>query len=761
MNTGDKLINIFDDIPNPIIIVNSNLKFIFRNRYYNDFVNIYDINELELFTYITENQQHIVSTKNHHTFFNIKDNWNLDKKIKVNFKSFNDNPISDELYFVCSIELFSTSSKYFFEKQNISFSVVADNSPFVVYVCNNDKNWTMLYLNNKIKDLSGRPKDDFIENKYISYADIIYPDDRKYVSDEIHKALEKKTSFRLLYRIINSSGEIKHVEENGAGIYQNGKLLYLEGYIQDISDRVELENLNKQNLKSYEYIFNNSYTMMMIVDINSLSILDVNDILAEYYGYSKKELLGQNLSFIHTLSESEIKTEINKLFSNNNRITRKTQHRKSNGVIIDVEIFSSVIALNGKDIIFSIISDITEKVASMNALIEESKRLNAILEATNDAVWIWDFKNDVRFANDKFYEMLDYGKDTELFNPEFRVKLIHPEDKDKYVAFTDAISKNLEFGELEYRVQHRLGHYIWVYSRGFVYKDENGKPSIVAGSMHDISRYKNEEIKAKNHAILFSQKNHELRKLNRELINAKNRAEESDRMKTSFLALLSHELRTPLNAINGFSNLILEETEIDEIHKYAIIVNNSGEKLLEIINDLLDISNIEFGKVTLIYENIAIVDIFNSIDRIISDLKNQYLPHSSDIEIIYESECSTQHKTLKIDTSKLIKSLKNILDNAFKFTSKGEIRYGCKIKANKFCFYVKDTGIGIEEEKLEEIFSAFRQNENYSNRMYGGLGIGLNIAKNYVRMLGGSIDIYSTPNEGTLVEVLFNMSIMH
>lgn len=240
----------------------------------------------------------------------------------------------------------------------------------------------------------------------------------------------------------------------------------------------------------------------------------------------------------------------------------------------------------------------------------------------------------------------------------------------------------------------------------------------------------------------------------RELVLAKEKAEESDRLKSSFLANLSHEIRTPLNAILGFSSLLGEKDITDEERtEYNRIVQGSSGTLLELINDILDISKIEAGQLELDLHEV-------SLDALLSDqvvafdmlLKRDDIGLNKDIAFKLAMDDSIRDTTIVTDSVRLNQVLSNLINNAVKFTREGYIEVGCRKRpdAEMLEFYVKDTGIGIREENQQMVFERFRKVEEDKDRLHRGTGLGLAISNQLVNLLGGSMRLTSKVGEGSV-----------
>jgi PAS domain S-box-containing protein len=231
----------------------------------------------------------------------------------------------------------------------------------------------------------------------------------------------------------------------------------------------------------------------------------------------------------------------------------------------------------------------------------------------------------------------------------------------------------------------------------------------------------------------------------RNLVSAKEKAEESDRLKTSFLHNISHEIRTPLNAIIGFSGF-LDQPDLTEEDKktYIDIIFQSNNQLLSIINDILNISHIETGQVVL---KMATVNI----NITLTSLHRQFLPEAQkkNIEFRFNVGLEDDQAVIETDEAKLIQVLSNLISNALKFTDRGLIEFGYEYRDDQIVFSVADSGIGISEEEQSRIFDRFYQVDKTISRTYGGTGLGLSISKGYVEMLGGMIWVKSNPGSGS------------
>jgi len=367
--------------------------------------------------------------------------------------------------------------------------------------------------------------------------------------------------------------------------------------------------------------------------------------------------------------------------------------------------------------------DITDKKKTEYEL----KILSNAIQHSPVCVVITDLEGKIEIINPSFTQITGY-EPTDAIGKD--ISMLHSDSFEKFEDIINSVIQGKDW-QGEFQAKKKNGEKYWELASISAVKDN-----------HD-------EI---THFIVISEDITSRKKNEKELINAKEKAEESNRLKTAFLANLSHEIRTPMNAIIGFSNLLLNESmPQEEKVKFNKLINDNSQNLLKLIDDVIDISKIQSG-------DIQINKTDCQLNKLLLDL---YVTFSIQIEndpkkVIHLSlnKISTAKDFSVItDPVRLKQVLYNLLENAVKFTCKGFVEFGYTIieKEKKVLFYVVDSGIGISNEKFDMIYDLFRQADESFTREYGGTGIGLTIAKNIVDHLGGEIWVQSTPNQGTSI----------
>lgn len=368
--------------------------------------------------------------------------------------------------------------------------------------------------------------------------------------------------------------------------------------------------------------------------------------------------------------------------------------------------------------------DITPSKRTQEALAYEQYLLKSYMDNTPDSIF---FKNiEGRFTRVNRAQLAVLGitdeadatgkSDFDFFSPHHAKKAFEDEQM--------IVRTGIPIINREEKASWPDGRTMWFNTSKFPLKDKDGNIVGTFGVSTDITRQKNLEI---------------------DLISAKIKAEESDRLKTAFLHNISHEIRTPMNAIVGFSGFLNDpDLDFDKKSHFAQVIVQSSNQLMSIIDDIVLIATIEAGQ-----EKINEVDV--DLNSVLSFAYEQFVDKARDKGLSFRFIPGLENSlaVIRTDEVKFMQVVNNLLVNAFKFTSKGHVFFGYKLRNETLEFFVEDTGIGIVESKHQEIFNRFSQVDSSMSRQYGGSGLGLSISKAYIDLMGGRIWVDSQEGSGS------------
>ncbi len=381
------------------------------------------------------------------------------------------------------------------------------------------------------------------------------------------------------------------------------------------------------------------------------------------------------------------------------------------------------------------------RMRAKDALKHNEERLQLAISGSADGLWDWNVATGEVYYSPRFAALTGHSSGDLLPTIEAWDMLMHPDDREVVYKEVERYFQERGVYSVEYRMQHKDGHYIHCHARGQATWDNKGAAIRMTGFTSDITERKMSEA-------LLSKTADDMMRKNQELELAREQAEQSNRLKSEFLANMSHEIRTPMNGIIGMTNLLLE-SELDPGQRdYARTVSRSAEALLEIINEILDFSKIEAGKIEL--ESVPF-DLHLLCEEVCDLMKIRAAEKEIELLLNYPPEMPTYAVG---DPGRLRQILFNLISNSIKFTKVGHVMLSLSATtlANqrlRLHVEVEDTGIGIPEDKQSLIFQKFSQADQSTSRHFGGTGLGLAICKQLSEMMGGSIGVRSTYGVGS------------
>lgn len=653
------------------------------------------------------------------------------------------------------------------EKQHF-INKIAENSPNIIYLFDlaTDRN---IYTNRSVSTLLGYLPYEISDDDPDFFKKLIHPDDlRQFDSfyEEIGSWPEQKV-FEYEYRIRAKSDEWRWFKGREKEFQRvNGKIVTLIGTVQDITAAKIAENAIAENeekfrllitqmeqgLAVHEAIFNESGEMI------DYRFIDMNESFEKLTGLRREDILGKRVLEILPRTEKYWIEAYGRVVK-----TGKPVHFENYSG--ELGRYYEVVAYRNRENQFAVIvTDITHRkhseltqhilyniagqvlvARSLEELIGKSQiELSKLLDTTNFLVALYDNQKQ-----------------------EFH-KVIYHDEKDDFITWK---AENSLSGQVVKRAKTLLLNGTQIAQLA---ADENldligtpaacwlGVPLMTQAKIYGalvIQSYTNPKAYDNENATLLEMVAHEIsifierQQMIENLKIAKEKAEENDRLKSAFLANMSHEIRTPMNGILGFTDLLKEpEINFADQQKYIDIIEKSGQRLLNLINDLIDISKIEAEQVSIFLSEV-------DIQQEVKILHTFFLPEADTKSLRFSLQLHPVPHQGKIltDKDKLLSIFSNLIKNAIKFTNDGEIAIGYLQEGNFIRFFVKDTGRGIPLDKQQMIFDRFGQADVSLTRNHEGAGLGLSIAKAYVEMLGGNIGLTSEPGVGS--EFYFTLPI--
>ena len=566
----------------------------------------------------------------------------------------------------------------------------------------------------------------------LTFPDITHPDDLDLDLSYVDQLLAGTIStYQMEKRYFHKEGHMVWILLDGSLVQdEQGNPLHFIAQIQEITARKEAQ----KTLELQSVIMHNMAGGVCLIKASDLNIVYTNPKLDAMFGYTDGELAGQPVGVLNYV-DTEVTPDASVLdivtqIEQKGEAKYEVYNKKKDGRLFWCRVHTSMFEHPEYGTVYvSVLDDVTELKQAEQALQATTNRLNFLLNYS--PVVIFSCKPDgdyeATFISENVKEVLGYESMAFLGDGEFWVHNLHPDDVERVLnGLANPFVNDFYFHE--YRLRRSDGVYRWILGQLRLIRDRAGRPVEMLGYLIDINDRKQAEL---------------------ELQQAKEAAETANRAKSMFLSNMSHELRTPLNAILGFTQLMSYDPVLTpELQNDLAIVNRSGEHLLELINDILDLSKIESGQMTLYLSDFALKKMLNSIEEML-----QFKAKSKGLKLIVERDPNLP-QFVHTDEKKLYQVLVNLLGNAIKFTNQGSVTLRVRAEQSdqtscRLCFEVEDTGVGIAPTEVDSLFKAFVQAEA-GNKLNQGTGLGLAISQRFVQLMGSQIQVQSTLNRGSI-----------
>jgi len=604
----------------------------------------------------------------------------------------------------------------------------------------------------------------FYEDEYVDY-ELFKKQARQHGFDEMEYIAALDRVPRLKRETVNSAMAFytKLAEMISSLSYSKIKLS------RDIAQRKRVEMRLKDSEKKHRLLFETANDAILIIE-NDVFI-DCNSKAEEVFGCKKDQIIGKTLFDFSTEFQPDgsataalAKERTKATVAGENQFF-EWHHKRFDGSLLDAEISLSAFTINNKTLIQSIVRDLTERK-------ETEKTKQVLFQIANEVLHSFELDDFIKAVEQQLSQLVDttnfyialYDSETGMLSAPFE-----KDEKDQIDTWpakgsaTGLVIEKKQSVLLQKQDVLRLIETGEIKQTGSICEAWLGVPLFKGTDVSGVivvQSYDNPEEFDSNTMALFEYVSNQISmalertRFFEDLMHAKEKAEESDRLKSAFLANMSHEIRTPMNGILGFSDLLKTPNLAgDEQQKYISIIEKSGKRMLNIINDIVDISKIEAGLMKLDMNE-------SNINEMIEYAYTFFKPEAETkkIKLAYKTPLPLKEVTINTDSEKMYAVLTNLVKNAIKYTEKGSVEFGYNIVEThgraslgraSLKFYVKDTGIGIPKERQEAIFERFIQADIEDRMARQGAGLGLSITKAYVEMLGGKIWVESEEGKGS------------
>ncbi len=642
-----------------------------------------------------------------------------------------------------------------------------NNLPGIAFRCYNDDQYTMVFLSQMFEEITGYKIDDVLWNSRIAYNEIIYPEDRPRLRKAVHHSLTYASQYQEEYRIITRSGQVKWLYEQGrAFANRKGGNTFVEGIILDVTSRKHAEESQNvagriAELSMQEVEFDNKTYFASVQEILSglintrsfsiihydsthdrLKVLYSSDELfykeVETVEYARKTLtykvIRDNKPFLlddERIHELKQKGEVN-IYGRKGKqwmgIPLKLMDGNRGAIVL--QNYDSVESYNQRDmqvmeLIAGQISMAINRKDAQKALKEREQYYRSLFMNMPESYQLLDDQGCLLVVNEKWTEVMGYSPE-EVLGKRFDA-FWGPGMEESFEDFCRHIREQGRRERELLKMKTKQGTTLDVVFNAQAEQDQLGNILKTHCVFSDVTP---------------------LKEMERAMRNAKEKAEENDKLKSAFLANMSHEIRSPMNAILGASQMLKKKNlKPEKTNRFLKLIEDRGEDLVRIIDDIIDFSKLEAGTLKLFYETINLNNFLNNLHMEFSqERKREGKEH---IAFLQHRGPGVEDLRWKTDKVRLRQILMNFLSNALKFTNEGHIMLIVKQSADHMIFAVEDTGIGIAPQHLDSVFERFRQVDLNYKSSRSGTGLGLSISQNLAQKMNGHIHVKSKKGKGS------------
>lgn len=604
--------------------------------------------------------------------------------------------------------------------------LIVENSPVVLFRVNPSQNFQIDYISENVSRF-GYDAKDLIDNK-VSILSLIHKEDRARIQEIIRGSneLDGIRSYSGEYRLVTKSGEEVWVEDRTTDVRdENGRIILHEGLFQDISDRKNLEVIQRERDELYRVLAANIPDTNVFLMDRSRKYIVAEGTNFDKWGLSREDFQGKSLADIQLTPLQEIAPILDRVLNEREVVETEFFHKGR----FYYRIIRPIIQDGEAKYALSIIRDIHEEYQAKQDLLRSEEKYRRLVEDSTEIIFSLTETFLLQYVSPNVKQFLDYESEEVIGRSIF--DYLNPDDLDVFRGMLEENQDLLSDTQyLEFRLRHKSGEYRVFSSNGRLTVDKSGIHRFYTGIARDISK---------------------LKEAQRELLLAKEKAEQASQVKSQFLSVMSHEIRTPMNAVIGLAHFLMEENPRPDQLENLKTLQFSAENLMALINDILDFNKIDSGKVEL---EKSPFDVKNLVTRIVHS--HSFQANEKNIQLITEIDSSIPDSLIG-DSLRLGQIINNLISNAVKFTEKGYVKisviqeYATKDQ-REIRFVFEDTGIGIPESKRKTIFEAFTQASSSTSRKYGGTGLGLAIVKRLVELHGGEIELRPKKGGGSIFE---------